>query len=148
MDKKSKIFFVVFFGVIILITVFSFVKYFVLKDYYIKVEVDCDPQKESCFVYVCDPQEDSECPVNPEERTSYYKFIDKKAKSIPLCSIDDIDCPVLVCSPEEDCQEIVCGSDTVAEGEECSNPESFVQISTDLSIEEIEEVDITTTTIN
>lgn len=84
MDKKSKIFFAVFFSVIIIMIGVSFYKYFVLKDYYIQLEADCNPEQEECLSYVCDPADDSECPEVEADRVSHYKLIEKKASAIPF----------------------------------------------------------------
>jgi len=125
MDKKSKIFFIVFFSLALAAMVISFYKYFILKDYYIKAEVECNPGQEKCFMVACDPASDSECPENPDERISYYKIVEKKARDIPLCDVDSPDCQALVCQEGEDCQEIFCDETTKTEGVECSNPETF-----------------------
>ncbi|MDR3583128.1 MAG: hypothetical protein P4L62_02100 [Candidatus Pacebacteria bacterium] len=43
MDRKTKIFFGVFFGLIAITIVVTFCKFFILKDYYIQAQADCDP---------------------------------------------------------------------------------------------------------
>lgn len=126
MDKKSKIFFTIFFSIIFVVAAMSFFKFYVLKDYYIRTEIDCDPATEKCFIYECDPAVDSECPENPAERLSYYKLIEKKASAIPLCGPNEADCPPLVCQAGEDCQEILCDETTRTGDEVCSNPLEFL----------------------
>ncbi|MCX6789747.1 MAG: hypothetical protein NTZ42_04040 [Candidatus Gribaldobacteria bacterium] len=115
MDKKSKIFFVVFFFLVLVATGLSFYKYFILKDYYIKAEAACDPQQEKCFMIESDSG----------EGTSYYKLVKKKARDIPLCEVDSPDCPALACQVGEDCQEVFCDETTKPEGVECTNPATF-----------------------
>lgn len=70
---KSKIFFIIFFLIIFITTAISFFKYFILKDYYIKVEAECNPEKEDCFVVESDSGGEA----------SYYKIVEKKAHDIP-----------------------------------------------------------------
>lgn len=120
MDKKSKIFFVVFFTFIFIVVFYAFCEYFILRDYYITVESDCDPSVSNCFVYRCDPAVDTTCSNNPEENVSYYKLIKKKAIAVPVCNEKGEDCPPLVCAKWEDCEEIFCDQFVVQEGEECS----------------------------
>lgn len=127
MDKKSKIFFAVFFALIFIAAGFSFYKFYVLKDYYVKIEADCDPATERCFVYECDEEADGECPADPKERVSYYKLIEKKAYAIPLCDPNSEDCPPLACEPEEDCAEIICDEAAEAEGEICNDPAEYLK---------------------
>lgn len=113
MDKKSKIFFIIFFFLVLLAVGASFYKYFILKDYYIKAEVECDPEQEKCFM------------IEDETTTSYYKIIKKKARDISLCEADSADCPALACQAGEDCQEIFCDQATETEETPCSNFETF-----------------------
>ncbi|MEK7172661.1 MAG: hypothetical protein AAB723_01460 [Patescibacteria group bacterium] len=114
MDKKSKIFFIVFFVIVLAATGASFYKYFILKDYYIKVEVECDPEQEQCFML-----------EDEAVATTYYKIIKKKALDLPLCEADSPDCPPLACQAGEDCQEIFCDQATETEETPCSNLETF-----------------------
>ncbi len=123
MAKNSKIFFVFFFSIIFIVIAISFCKYFVLKDYYIKAEVECNPQQENCFIAQCDPVSDSECPENLSERISYYKIVEKKAFAIPLCDANSPDCLPFVCQEKENCKETFCDEATKTEGVECSSPE-------------------------
>ena len=127
MDKKSKNFFLIFFTAVFIVTAISFYKFYLLKDYYLKLETVCDPTKEACFIYECDPAEDSQCPENPDERVSYYKLIEKKAYALPNCNPDDPNCPPPACRAGEDCREILCEEATKAEGEQCSNPEDYLK---------------------
>jgi hypothetical protein len=127
MDKKSKIFFVVFFSIAFIVISISFYKFYVLKDYYIKSEVECDPETEKCFIYECDPTADSECPENPDERVSYYKLIEKKAYALPLCDSSSSDCLPIACQAGEDCSEFLCDETTKAKEEQCNDPEEYLK---------------------
>ncbi len=125
MAKNSKIFFIFFFSIIFIVIAVSFYKYFILKDYYIKAEVKCNPQQEKCFIAECDSVSDSECPENPSERISYYKIVEKKAFAIPLCDSSLPDCQPLVCQESKNCKETFCDETAEIEGAQCSNPETF-----------------------
>lgn len=117
---KSRLFFGVVFFLFFVVAGISFVRYFILRDYLVQAEISCDPSAESCFVYTCDPIDDSECPEAEDERTSYYKLIQKKAFTLPDCEPGSEGCPELECVEGEDCQVILCDQET----EECSQPES------------------------
>ncbi|MDD4409827.1 MAG: hypothetical protein PHW52_04215 [Candidatus Pacebacteria bacterium] len=119
-DKKTKklyMFFIIFLLIMILA---SFYKYFIVKDYYIKIRVDCDPRTESCFVARCD-EEDSECEENANKRLFYYKMLKKKAFDIPSC-YNTGECLSINCNDIEDCIEILCSEDKLTEGESCNSP--------------------------
>lgn len=94
MDKNSKILFFILFYLIAVIALVAFYKFFVFKDYYIEFEVACNPGKEECLVYECNPAEDEECPNDPNERVYYYNLVEKKAGEIPLCDPNNEDCSV------------------------------------------------------
>lgn len=139
MDKKSKIFFLVFLLLIIGSVALTYWRIMVKRDYIISAQTSCDPALESCFVYECDPEdpEDPECATLPEEeRISYYKLIDKNAKNIPLCdaeaesdSAEAGKCPKeLTCEEgEEECETILCDDSNVPEGESCNDPEQYLK---------------------
>lgn len=88
-DKKSiianRIFYSVIFLLIISSVIVTYVKIVVLNDYQIIAEVSCDPTIEKCFVWECDPDDDSTCSEKPNEQVSYYKIISKKALNIASC---------------------------------------------------------------
>lgn len=142
MDKKSKIFFAVFFLLIVLSVGATYYRYVVAHDYMIQAELDCDPYTESCFVYVCDPEADEECTGDPIEDTSYYKLIDRNAKNIPLCDPADENCTALVCEEGEvDCSYTLCDPETAEEGEVCNDPvvytaENPIEEETDEAVDE------------
>jgi len=118
-----------FFLIIITVVAVTFIRYYILKDYYIEAQTNCDPETERCFTVTCDPETDDTCPKDPSEQTTYYKIIDKKAYLIPLCDPESEGCPELACNSGEDCQEILCDETTVAEQEEaeCNDPEEYKQ---------------------
>lgn len=125
MDKKSKIFFSIFFLVIFLVAVISFYKFYILKDYYITSEAVCDPARENCFIYECNPS-GGDCSEDPNERVSYYKLIEKRASALPLCDPNDSACPSITCRAGEDCREILCDETTITAGEQCSKPPEYL----------------------
>jgi hypothetical protein len=127
MDKKSKIFLTVFFGLIVVVIGISFYKYFIAKNYFIKTETVCDPATEKCFVRTCDPADDSECPENEAERISYYKLIEEKAYAIASCDAATEDCENPVCKPDAECTETLCDQSNVIEGEECNDPTTYLE---------------------
>lgn len=126
MDKKNKIFFVVFFGAIFLSIFGAYYKYFISQNYFIQAQTVCDPEKEACFVYVCDPEVDEDCPEADFERASYYKLIKKKAYLIPPCDPKSEHCPPLECGAKEDCEETLCSEDLLEEGVICNDPDEYM----------------------
>lgn len=127
MDKKSRLLFTVFFLLIIGSIALTYYRYFVVRDYIIEAQVDCDPNYERCFTYVCDPEAGEECTGRPEEDTSYYKLIYRNAKHIPLCNPMEEGCEVSVCPPnEEDCEITFCDPLTAEEGVICTDPDAYL----------------------
>lgn len=112
----------------------SFERYYLLKDYWINTEVECDPSIESCFVYKCD-SEIEECTGN-EEDTSYYKNISILASHTPDCDPTVDDCVIKDCKNIEEayCEVILCDNEGLEEGEKCMDPNSY-------SIQGTEEID-------
>lgn len=126
MDKKSKIFFVVFFFLIATSIGATYYRYFILRDYMITAQAECDPYTEACFIWSCDPDTEGECTGDPEEDIAYYKNISRNARNIPLCNPADEDCEALVCpSGEADCTLTLCDADTVTEGVTCNDPVAY-----------------------
>lgn len=125
MDKKSKVFFLVFFLLIVGSIAVTYYRTIVQRDYMIQAESDCDPYTEACFIYVCDPEAE-ECTGDPVEDTWYYKLIDRNAKNMPLCDPSDESCEVLTCPEgEADCTITFCDPTTADEGVECSDPATY-----------------------
>jgi hypothetical protein len=125
MDKKSKIFFVVFSLLIVGSIAATYYRYFIVRDYMIEAQADCDPSSEACFVTVCDP-ESEECSGDPEQDTTYYAVIHRNARNIPLCDPSDEGCDALVCPEgEADCSIDFCDPQTVPEGTVCNDPTTY-----------------------
>ena len=115
MDKGSRY---LLLGLVLLgiaVTVWGYRVFFIEQNFVVKNVTECDPQVEICFMW---------CEEECEE--DYYKKIVKNAKNIPDCDSSVEECEPLVCSPEEmGCEVIYCSSDTVEEGEQCTNPLDF-----------------------
>ncbi len=123
--KADKIFYIIFFSLIFISLLVTFVKLFVLKDYQIIAQVSCDPKIENCFVNQCDPSVDPSCSSDSSEQTSYYKLIHKNANNITAVCNEDasggISCPELMCNTGEDnCSYELCQIGN-ADGIECSS---------------------------
>jgi len=127
MDKNSKILFTVFFLFALAAISISFYKYYVLEDFYISAEKDCDPKEEGCFIRECDPSSDSDCPEKGEKRLIYYTLVTKKANTIQKCDPKDPACPALDCRKEDGCVETLCDEATKNEEETCSDPETYLK---------------------
>lgn len=120
----KNIFYSIFFSLIALSVILTFLRVFVFRNYQIIAQVSCDPKTEKCFVSVCDPSQDDTCPANPADQTTYYKEISKKASSIWSCenSADKNGCDKeLSCvQGEQSCSYIYCNPSDLVEGEECA----------------------------
>jgi hypothetical protein len=125
--RWPNILFFVVFGLLIFGSVaFTYYRIVMARDYFITAEADCDPTIEKCFVYVCDSTAGEECTGNPEEDTSYYKIMKRKAFNVPLCDPNvDESCEALICPEgEKDCSYELC-SEGNADGIECNDPEQY-----------------------
>lgn len=118
--------FFVIFGLLVFGSVaFTYYRIVMKRDYMISAEAECDPYLEKCFIYVCDPAVE-ECTGDPEEDTSYYKIMKRKAFNVPLCdpNIDET-CEALICPEgEKDCDYELCEEGN-ADGIECVDPEQY-----------------------
>lgn len=92
-----------------------------MNDYFLKIQIDCDPDKDRCFVYRCSPDEDVECPEDEAERNYYYKIIMKKAYLATECELEDGVCAEMSCEGDLLCKEVLCEEGNVPEGEFCSD---------------------------
>jgi hypothetical protein len=131
MDKKSKILVIVIFILIAGVVAVTYWRIMIKKDYIISAQTDCDPAMEKCFIWNCDSKstvEGEACTGDPETDTWYYKIIERKAYNIPLCDPKDENCVALTCPEEEaDCEEVFCNVETATQGEECSDPETYIK---------------------
>src|SRR5665647_1731385 len=111
MDKKSKIFFLVFFLLIAGSIAVTYYRIVIKRDYIISAQADCDPTMEKCFVWECDPistVEGEACIGDSESDIWYYKIIKRRAANIPLCDPNDENCTALTCSVgEKECEEVL-----------------------------------------
>lgn len=118
----------------------TYYRYFIKKDFYIEAETECDPRSEACFIYVCDPESEEDCPEEEAERISYYKLIKKKASAIPLCDPSDAACDALDCSDSRNCEVLFCDPEASSEEEEivCSLPDEYNAQYPEAAVEELE----------
>ncbi|OGI32457.1 MAG: hypothetical protein A2271_00775 [Candidatus Moranbacteria bacterium RIFOXYA12_FULL_35_19] len=132
MDKKSKIFFIVFFLLLAGSVAMTYWRIVIRKDYIIESQADCDPETEACFVWECDPEsivEGEACTGDPESDIWYYKIRQRNAGKIPLCDPQtDETCDPMTCEEnEKECGEILCDEETKIEQEvECNDPEQYL----------------------
>ena len=132
MDKKSKIFFIIF-GLLIAGSVgVTYWKIIIKRDYVIKAQADCDPYSENCFVHVCDPDPNVDgadaCKGNPTDDTWFTKNISRKALNIPDCDPKDKDCAALTCPDgETDCAFELCDAANVPKGDACNDPVQYTK---------------------
>lgn len=126
MDKKSKIFSLVFSLVLVGTVGATYYKYFISRNFYLEGEASCDPENEKCFISECNPDEDSECPQDELERISYYKLSTKNAYLVPSCDSNDENCHPMDCLAGQDCEETACDEELAkAQETECSDPEEY-----------------------
>ncbi len=142
MDKKSKIFFLVFALLIAGSVALTFWRIMIARDYMIEAQAECDPKLEKCFVTKCDPAnlaEGETCSDDPQADTSYYKIIKRKASRIPLCDPTSLDCRALVCETgEADCEYTYCDETNKEEQvAECNDPSTYVEPVTDTSVQDV-----------
>lgn len=107
---------------------FTYYRYMVQKDFLVKYQTPCEPSEEACFVYECDATAD-ECTGNPEEDTTYYSLMYRKAYNIPECDTGvEGDCDDAYVCPdgEEGCSMVTCTEETATTEEvSCSDPRDF-----------------------
>ncbi len=73
-------------------------KYIVKNDYFVRVELPCNPDVDVCFVSECDADADPRC---SGDVTRNYKVILMKAYKVPpLDCVDSADCQTFLCSTE------------------------------------------------
>ena len=114
MDTKSRVLFASFLLIVAAATVWKYDTFVTRHDFVVYDQVECDPEKESCFAYECD-EGDSECDDAP------FKRIEKNIRAITPClNYEENACEPLACGESEvDCSEILCSDETLREGEIC-----------------------------
>jgi hypothetical protein len=132
MDKKSKIFFLVFFLLIIGAVGATYWRIMVKKDYVVSAQTDCDPYVENCFIWQCDPEstvEGEACTGDAETDTWYYQVAARNAANIPLCDPNDETCDPWTCNEGEgECSMTFCDETTKMEQRvECSDPVKYTE---------------------
>lgn len=140
MDKKSKTYLVVFSLLVIGSVVATFIRIFILKDYVIESQIDCDPAKDACFIWECTPDavdETERCTGDPDNDIWYYQLAERSASHVPLCDPNDETCHPFDCPLEEpECGFTYCDEETSQQQEaECSNPVDFQESETDESMD-------------
>lgn len=125
MDKKTKIFFWVFFLLTFVSLGVTYHRFVIAENFLIDGQVACDPAVEVCFVSECDPLLET-CTGDPAQDTTYYKVISRLAKNIPLCDPADADCSALSCPEgEAGCMVTYCDPTDDVEDVLCSDAKSF-----------------------
>jgi hypothetical protein len=119
MDIKSKIIFIVLVIGIAISVWQTYDRIYVERDYMISAEIDCDPEVNSCYVWV-----DEEGEYGEVGEVWYYALISKKASSFSICNPHREECEdELYCADdEEDCEVYYCEPEEVGDGEECAGP--------------------------
>lgn len=126
---KNKIFWFVFALLLILSVVFTYLRIYVWMDYQIVAQTSCDPQTEqTCFVSETEVATTTDSGIiSTSTETTYYKLINKKAKTIFVCeqSTDKNGCgEELTCTEgEKSCTYEYCTEENVPEGESCYSKE-------------------------
>ncbi len=134
MDKKSKIFFIIF-GLLIAVMIgATYWRIMVKKDYVVEAQTDCDPYVEQCFLWECDPESDvdgEKCTGDPEEDSWYFQVIKRNASRIPLCdSATDENCEALVCGENEpECEYEFCTEENMEDqyASACNDPMKYTE---------------------
>ncbi|MFA5986093.1 MAG: hypothetical protein WC819_01940 [Parcubacteria group bacterium] len=131
MELKDKGFVVMMFLVIFGGIGYSYWHFVIDRGYILVYHDDCDPTVEICYVWECDPDavdEEEKCTGNPEEDVWYYTHLERLAKNVPECNVDDADCDPFACDDgEEDCGEVTCTEETAKVDEvTCSDPETYI----------------------
>lgn len=135
MERKSKIFFAVFFLLIIGAVGAAYYRIMIKRDYIIEAQTDCDPTAEKCFIWNCDPNakdETEKCTGDPEKDTWYYKLSFRNAGRVGLCDPNkDEDCAPMACKTgEQECSEVFCDENTKKQYEQeadCNDPEEYLK---------------------
>ena len=76
MDKKSKIFFIIFGLLIVSAVALTYWRIMIKKDYIVEAQTDCDPYTQRCFIWECDPNsniEGEDCTGDVEKDIASWK---------------------------------------------------------------------------
>lgn len=114
-DEKSKKLFMFFFLLVLVVALFSALRYFLFEDYYVKAKVYCSTT-ERCFVSECS-EGDLGCIDYDGQKLIVYKWVKKKAHTFSYCNENTFNCPIECNKP--DCEEILCDEETLSDGEYC-----------------------------
>lgn len=105
---KANLLLVVVIPILLITTAASYYRFYILDDFFVAYEGDCDPETASCFVG-CDNDDCSE--------VYYYNLIERHAAEIrTVCGTDITDCNQAMSCPDTDahCQITFC-----TDGESC-----------------------------
>lgn len=112
MDKKSKFLIMIFILGVFYTLGATYYRFYIVRDYNLIAEIECDPSINSCFVW---EDEDGEI--------WYYNLIEKKASNVSVCNPHREECEELSCEDDEEgCEIIFCDVNDLDEGEECIGP--------------------------
>jgi len=118
-------------AVICLVLGVLYLSFFYEKPYLVTHDLRCNPYKEKCFVWECDPEaakgDEDFCTGDAKKDTLYYKMEQRMSNKIPYCDPVEPDCSPFKCvEGEKDCGIVFC-----EEGNEdeipCNDPEKFVK---------------------
>jgi hypothetical protein len=132
MELKDKWFVVTIFLILFGGIGYSYWHFVVDRGYTLVYHSDCDPTAESCYVWECDPDavdEEEKCTGDPEKDVWYYTHLERLAKNVPECNVDDANCDPFACDEgEEGCCEVTCNEETAKADEvTCSDPETYIR---------------------
>jgi hypothetical protein len=89
---------------------FSFYKFYYLKDFTLHIMAPCDSEKESCFMRDC---EDSDVRCEGQAAIS-YKIVVKNARNASKCLASEACSPISCELNERDCEVFFCSDDTLS----------------------------------
>jgi hypothetical protein len=119
MDRKSTYLICLLALLGVVVAGWGYHTYFLERDFIVHTTTECDPETEACFMWCGD----GEC------EQDYYKKIDKNARYIPVCDSYATECEPLSCGAgEADCKVTWCSSETIEDGEVCTDPSDFQEV--------------------
>jgi hypothetical protein len=126
-QKPDKFLFLLLFATFSLIA-YSLINLFLLKNYDLITEINCDPNSEHCFYRPCDVDE-NECYPN---NLSYYRIQTIKSRDFKYCENED--CTVACNEGLIKCVETLCSEEV---GDICVNSENYLPLLTKETDQEI-----------